>query len=253
MIKRKYVNNYDTRFAGSLSSELTVSEIIQLTGRNMKRGLLTIFGEEGNAQIFFDEGNIIHSSYCDLKGIDALVETLSWTDGRFMFEEGMVTDDVNIGYDCNSALLNALNRYDEHERSQPEGVDSSPTEEEEKSMTSLKVHLEDFLHVEGVTTVVVVGRDGFIIDSASVGSFNINIDDVGAVVSTGMGSSESMGKDLAVGDMRQGMLEYDRGIVFMNALGDEAIFVVVAQPNVNMGMVRLQIKRRIAGIKAALE
>lgn len=117
-------------------------------------------------------------------------------------------------------------------------------------MASLREQLEDFLQVEGITTVVVVGRDGFIIDSASTGSFNI--DEVGAVVSTGMGSSESIGVDLAVGNMQQGMLEYDSGIVFMNALGEDAIFVLVARPNVNLGMVRLQIKRRIDGIKAAM-
>ncbi|UCH94646.1 MAG: DUF4388 domain-containing protein [Candidatus Aminicenantes bacterium] len=249
MINSKYANNYETRFAGSLSSELNISEIIQLAGRNMKRGLLTIFGEEGNAQIFFDAGNIVHSSYNELKGIDALVETLSWKDGRFMFEEGMVTKEVNIGCDCNSALLHAIKRYDEKGRFAR--VDLTPNAKEDKSMASLREQLEDFLQVEGVSTVVVVGRDGFIIDSASTGSFNI--DEVGAVVSTGMGSSESMGGDLGVGDMQQGMLEYDNGIVFMRALGEDAIFVVVASPNVNLGMVRLQIKRRSNGIQAALQ
>jgi predicted regulator of Ras-like GTPase activity (Roadblock/LC7/MglB family) len=248
MINKKYVNNYEMRFAGSLSPELEISEIIQLAGQNMKRGLLTIFGEEGNALIYFDKGKIVHSSYSDLKGIDALVEMLSWKDSRFMFEEGMSTDDVNIGCDYNSALLNAIQRYDE--RNRIEHVNLSPYAVEEKSMASLREQLEDFLHVEGITTVVVVGRDGFIIDSAAAGSFNI--DEVGAVVSTGMGSSESMGADLGVGDMQQGMLEYDGGIVFMNALGEDAIFVLVARPNINLGMVRLQIKRRIDGIKAAL-
>jgi predicted regulator of Ras-like GTPase activity (Roadblock/LC7/MglB family) len=68
-----------------------------------------------------------------------------------------------------------------------------------------------------------------------------------------MGSSESMGADLRVGEMQQGMFEYNNGIVFMSALGEDAIFVVVAHPNVNLGMVRLQIKRRIGNILAALD
>ena len=248
MINKKYVENYEMRFAGSLSPELEMSDIIQLAGQNRKCGLLTIFGQEDNALIYFDKGKIVHSSCRDLKGIDALVETLSWKDSRFMFEEGITTDEVNIGYDCSSALLNAFQRYDERDRFGY--VDSSPNAKEEKSMASLREQLENFLQVEGITTVVVVGRDGFIIDSASTGSFNI--DEVGAVVSTGMGSSESIGVDLGVGGMRQGMLEYDSGIVFMNALGEDAIFVLVARPNVNLGMVRLQIKRRIDAIKAAL-
>lgn len=248
MINEKYDNNYEMLFAGSLSPELDISEIIQLAGQNKKRGLLTIFGEEGNALIYFDKGKIVHSSYSDLRGIDALVEMLSWKDSRFMFEEGMTSQDVNIGCDYNSALLNAFQRYDE--RSRFERVDSSANADEVKSMASLRERLEDFLQVEGITTVVVVGRDGFIIDSASTGNFNI--DELGAVVTTGMGSSESIGADLGVGDMKQGMLEYDGGIVFMNALSEDAIFVLVARPNVNLGMVRFQIKRRIDGVKAAL-
>jgi predicted regulator of Ras-like GTPase activity (Roadblock/LC7/MglB family) len=38
----------------------------------------------------------------------------------------------------------------------------------------------------------------------------------------------------------------------MNALDGETLFILVARPNVNLGMVRLRIKRRIDGIKAAL-
>jgi predicted regulator of Ras-like GTPase activity (Roadblock/LC7/MglB family) len=248
MINKKYVKNYEMRFAGSLSPELNISEIIQLAGQNKKRGLLTIFGEDENVLIYFDKGKIVHSSYGHLRGIDALVETLSWKNGRFMFEEGMTTDDVNIGSDYNSALLNAIQRYDE--RTRFKRYDSSPNAEEEESISSLTEELEDFLQVEGVTAVVVAGKDGFIIDSASTGSFNI--DEIGAVVSTGMGSSERMGAELGVGDMQQGMMVYDDGIVIMNALGEDAIFVLVAWPDVNLGMVRLRIKRRIDGIKAAL-
>jgi predicted regulator of Ras-like GTPase activity (Roadblock/LC7/MglB family) len=249
MIDKRFVKNYEMRFAGSLSPDLDMSEIIQLAGQNMKRGLLTIFGEEDNALIYFDKGKIVHSSYRHLIGIDALVETLSWKDGRFMFEEGMSTNDVNVGCDYNSALLTAIQRYDERSRFGRFG--SSPGAREEKSKTSLKERLEDFLQVEGIITVVVVGRDGFVIDSASAGSFNI--DDAGAVISTGMAALESMGSDLGVGDMQQAMMEYDGSIVFMNVLGREAIFILLAWSNVNLGMIRLQIKRRIDGIKAALE
>ncbi len=215
----------------------------------MKRGLLTIFGDEGNAKIYFDDGNIVNAAYRDIKGIDALVETLSWRNGRFIFEVGLTTSEINVGHDCNTALLHAVKTYDE--RNPSAGADLFSNAEEEMPMASLKDQLEDFLKVDGVTTVVVVGRDGFVIDSASMGSFNI--DDVGAVVSTGMGSSESIGTDLGVGNMMQGMLEYDNGIIFMRELGEDAIFVVVTLPTVNLGMIRLQIKRRIDHIQAALE
>ncbi|MCP5108717.1 MAG: DUF4388 domain-containing protein [bacterium] len=252
MIKKEISTVYETRFSGSLSHELNISEIVQLAGRNMKRGLLTIFGDDGNAKIYFDDGNIVHASYREIKGIEVLVETLSWRNGRFVFEVGLTTSDVNVGCDCNSALLRAVKTYDERNPSAVSAdADLFPGAWEETPMVALKEQLEDFLKVDGVISVVVVGRDGFVIDSASEGSFNI--EDVGAVVSTGMGSSESMGSDLGVGNMQQGMLEYENGIIFMRELGADAILIVVTQPTVNLGMIRLQMKRRIDHIQAALE
>jgi predicted regulator of Ras-like GTPase activity (Roadblock/LC7/MglB family) len=245
-----YSTGYKARFKGSLSSELNISEIIQLAGRNMKNGLLTIFGEEGNAKIYFDNGNIVSASYKLLNGYEAFVETLSWRQGRFIFEEGLSAGETNIGHDYNTALLYAVKQLDERKQSYND-FDSLPESGEETAMTSLKEHLEDFLGVEGVTTVVVVGRDGFIIDAASKG--DLNIDDVGAVVSTGMGSSESMGVDLGVGNMNQGMLEYEDGIIFMRAISEDAIFIIVSTPDVNLGMIRFQMKKRMGAIAAALE
>jgi predicted regulator of Ras-like GTPase activity (Roadblock/LC7/MglB family) len=245
-----FSSDYMTRFAGSLSSELNISEIIQLAGRNMKLGLLTIFGDEENAKIYFNKGNIVSATCGHLNGYDALVETISWKQGGFIFEEGLTTNNINIGRDYSTVLLNAVKKFDERNYS-PGGVDLLAAAGEEKTMTSLKEQLEDFLKVEGVITVVVVGRDGFIIDAASKG--NLNIDDVGAVVSTGMGSSESMGIDLRVGNMNQGMLEYENGIIFMRAISEDAILIIVSTPQVNLGMIRFQMKKRMGDIAAALE
>ena len=56
----------------------------------------------------------------------------------------------------------------------------------------LRQILEEFLQGEGVTAAVVVGRDGFVIESAVSG--NLDIDAIGAMVSTGLGSAEAMGE-----------------------------------------------------------
>lgn len=251
MVKQaSFSSDLMARFSGSLSSELNISEIIQLAGRNLKRGLLTIFGDKENARIYFNKGNIVSASCGNLIGYEAMAETISWEHGRFIFEEGLIAEETNIDRDYSTALLNAVKKLDE--RNQTIGdLDSLPKPGEVKSMTSLKEQLEDFLIVEGVTTVVVVGRDGFIIDAVSKG--DLNIDDVGAVVSTGMGSSESMGIDLKVGNMNQGMLEYEDGIIFMKAISEDAILIIVSVPEVNLGMIRFQIKKRMGNIVAALE
>ncbi len=118
-------------------------------------------------------------------------------------------------------------------------------------MANLKELLKEMVTVEGVTTAVVVGRDGFVIEgTTSAGTMDIEA--VGAVVSTGIGSSEVMGRELNVGRMTQGLVEYENGIITISFLGKDAILAVVADLNANLGNVRYQVKKRTPEIQAAL-
>ncbi|MBC8180565.1 roadblock/LC7 domain-containing protein [candidate division KSB1 bacterium] len=118
-------------------------------------------------------------------------------------------------------------------------------------MSKLKKQLEELAKVEGINSAIVVGRDGFVIDGVANGAA-MDTEAVGAVVSTGIGSSEVMGRELNVGDMTQAMLEYDGGIIVTSFLGMDAILAVVADLKANLGMVRYQVKKRIPDILKAL-
>jgi uncharacterized protein len=118
-------------------------------------------------------------------------------------------------------------------------------------MAGLKQLLSDLTKVEGVSTAVVVGRDGFVIDGASNGP-GMDMEAVGAVVSTGIGTAEMMGRELSVGAMTQGLLEFNNGIIVMGLLGKDAVLAVVADLNANLGNVRYQVKKRAAELQAAI-
>ena len=110
--------------------------------------------------------------------------------------------------------------------------------------------LEGLVEVSGIDVAVCVGRDGFVIDAASTGSADTEA--IGAMVSTGMGSAESVGRELGLEEMDQSMMEYKKGIVMMTALGTDALLVVVAAKDANLGGIRLQVRRSAPKIEAAL-
>ena len=118
-------------------------------------------------------------------------------------------------------------------------------------MADLQSLLSELVNVEGITTAVVVGRDGFVINGVSNGA-GLDIEAVGAVISTGIGSAEAMGRNLNVGAMSQGMVEYKNGIIVMSFLGSDAILAVVADLNANLGNVRFQVKKKSPEIQAAI-
>ena len=106
----------------------------------------------------------------------------------------------------------------------------------------VKAILEELLGVPGVQTAVVIGWDGFTIDSAS--TEEMDVEAVGAVVSTGIGSGQIMGGELGLGEFAQAMFEYDKGLIILSGVGDRAILAVIAEPEGNLGFIRYQVRKQ---------
>ncbi len=114
----------------------------------------------------------------------------------------------------------------------------------------LKQILGEFLKVEGVSAAVVVGRDGFVIESAVSGK--VDIDALGAMASTGMGTSEAMGKELGKGELQQMLVELEKGPVLMSPLSKGEIIAIVADVAANIGRIRYELKKNKDRLAAAL-
>ncbi|MBP7865377.1 MAG: roadblock/LC7 domain-containing protein [Acidobacteria bacterium] len=111
--------------------------------------------------------------------------------------------------------------------------------------------LKELILVEGINTAVLVSRDGFVIEAVSRGG-KVDTEAVGAVISTGVGSSEVVGNELGIGQLQQGMFEYKDGIIVISLLGADSILAVVATTGANLGNIRYQLKKRSVEIEKAM-
>ena len=118
-------------------------------------------------------------------------------------------------------------------------------------MANLKSRLHDFVKVDGIQAAVVVGRDGFVIEGIS-NDGGLDVETVGAVISTGLGTSEVMGRELGVGALAQSLVEFDSGVLVMGTLGKDALLCLVCATGANLGNVRLQMKKRSPELAAEL-
>jgi predicted regulator of Ras-like GTPase activity (Roadblock/LC7/MglB family) len=114
----------------------------------------------------------------------------------------------------------------------------------------LKGILEELLKAEGVTAAVVVGKDGFVIESAV--SKKVDIDTLGAMASTGMGAAVSMGTELQKGEMVQTLIEMDKGPIILSPLSSDALIAIVADMTANSGRIRYDLKKNRERLVAAL-
>ncbi|WP_421909683.1 roadblock/LC7 domain-containing protein [Methanolacinia petrolearia] len=107
----------------------------------------------------------------------------------------------------------------------------------------LKQILSEFLKLDGVSAAVVAGRDGFVIESAVSG--DVDIDALGAMASTGLGTSEAIGRELGKNEMNQIIIELDEGPILISPLSEDELIAIVAQKDVNVGRISTS-SRKIA-------
>jgi predicted regulator of Ras-like GTPase activity (Roadblock/LC7/MglB family) len=180
---------------GSLK-ELSLPNIIQLNCAEMNTARLSLRHGTREGIICFAEGAIVHAEVDDLVGEEAVYELLSWPDGSFVVETGVLAPERTISASWNELLLEGIRRIDEGE---PE-IAMSPTDD----MTALTQELRNIAGVEGAVTI---SRDGIVLggdmdgNAEKEGAIAVFVGNAAAQVGEGLDLSPfdwglvTMGKD----------------------------------------------------------
>jgi predicted regulator of Ras-like GTPase activity (Roadblock/LC7/MglB family) len=103
--------------------------------------------------------------------------------------------------------------------------------------------LDGLMKIDGITAAMVVGRDGFVIESATNGSEGLESDTVGAIAASSFGSFGQMGGELRLGALDSLLLEYEMGPVAVSPAGPDAVLAVVADQRANLGRLRIEMRK----------
>jgi len=112
----------------------------------------------------------------------------------------------------------------------------------------MKECLEKLNKTSGIMGSLIVGRDGLVIDSVVPAVFNADL--VGAIVAGVFTSAESSMEELHQGDLDMIMVECTIGKLILCNIG--AILVVLLGEDINLGIVRLDIRKAIQELKEFL-
>ncbi len=108
-------------------------------------------------------------------------------------------------------------------------------------MVDLKQMLNRFLAIPGVRQVVLVGRDGLMIEGMTREGKE-DMEAVGAITTSCLSSAEALGQEIARGSMVGVLLEYENGLVSVDPLGDFALVVTLSENASNIGRIRHLVK-----------
>lgn len=110
--------------------------------------------------------------------------------------------------------------------------------------------LDEFLTINGVTAAVIFGKDGAVIECAA--TCPIDMDVIGSMVSTCLGSSEVIGGALSLGELHDMTVELDKGPIYLAPITTNEIIAVIADTVGTVGHVRSELERNRSRLVAAL-
>ncbi|MEZ4598226.1 MAG: DUF4388 domain-containing protein [Syntrophotaleaceae bacterium] len=230
---------------GSLSLT-TVSDLLQFLAASDKRGGVKIVRPSGDEEgtIYFGKGKVLSAESGGRAGLECFAYLLTWKEGTFQFLPGVIPLETTIGLPVQHAILEAVvmqenltNHYASN--SQPENEEgSSHMEQGPRESTEV---LNDLLEISGIDAVVVVGRDGFVIESAG-SSARVNIDELGGSLAHAINSMEEMGNELNINRFQDMFIEYGRAVILCKPVGD-AIAAIITPDASKLGIIRHKTKK----------
>jgi len=204
---------------------------------------MVITGPEGAAKIFYENGALVHASLKDVRGMEALVAIVGWSEGSFEFEPGHPPEARSIDLDLHRAVMQALKLHDElkmeeEKRRNEEAGGRGPGDE------VLAAKLQEFLATnEYALHACVLSSEGKLKASAdgSMGALE-RIDQLREALHALVESYPREG-------LNRALLDDERGTVALVRLSDGGCLIVVAKKEASLGAVSVSIGRLALGLE----
>ncbi|HVF39060.1 MAG TPA: roadblock/LC7 domain-containing protein [Gemmatimonadaceae bacterium] len=93
----------------------------------------------------------------------------------------------------------------------------------------------------GIEAVVVLGRDGLLIDSQA--SSSLDAEDLAARVPGIVASADDIGTTTGKGPMRTALIEHENGYAVVSSVGDDALLCVLTSQAADLGSLLYDVRR----------
>jgi hypothetical protein len=94
-------------------NQFSAAEILQMSCLSQRSGRFTFKSSRGNSEIYLQQGSVRHAAYGSLTGESAVAEIFRWRQGRFYFEEGIISQEQTVNRPWAHLLIDNLQKLDE--------------------------------------------------------------------------------------------------------------------------------------------
>ncbi len=94
-------------------NQFSAAEILQMSCLSQRSGRFTFKSGRGNSEIYLQHGAVRHAVFGELEGESAVAEIFRWRQGRFYFEEGIISHEQTVDRPWAHLLIDNLQKLDE--------------------------------------------------------------------------------------------------------------------------------------------
>jgi hypothetical protein len=94
-------------------NQFSAAEILQMSCLGQRSGRFTFKSGRGNSEIYLQHGSVRHAVFGALEGESAVAEIFRWRQGRFYFEEGIISQVQTVDRPWAHLLIDNLQKLDE--------------------------------------------------------------------------------------------------------------------------------------------
>ncbi len=94
-------------------NQFSAAEILQMSCLSQRSGRFTFKSGRGNSEIYLHHGMVRHAAYGSVEGEAAVAEIFRWRQGRFFFEEGIISQVQTVNRPWTHLLIDNLQKLDE--------------------------------------------------------------------------------------------------------------------------------------------
>lgn len=222
-----------------------LTDVLHYLNMSRRTGTLEVMKmpDERLAKLRLRDGKVTGIVAGDQEGPRALESVLSWSKGLFRFHPGSEREVESLRGPEPGQATREPAPLDQEAADQEERAFTRSEEMADRDTTSI---MADIIKVPGIQAVVVIGRDGFVIETAGSSSA-VDIDALGASLAAAVNAVEEMGTELSVSVFQDLFIEYGRAVIICRPLGDAVVALVTPDAS-KLGIIRHKVKSLVSDL-----
>lgn len=235
--------------------DMSVADLIQHNCVDRKKAKITINNFQGEALLYFNDGEVVHASLDDLEGEEVVYRILAWDEGSFTLVNGVESPKISINRSWSGLLMEGARRLDEeHLNPDFDKTDQKGNREVPFMAQRIDELLEEVsAELNGFMACAVAGMDGLTIAQKTKGK--VNPEQVAAQMSVLMKLLGTNNEKISLGTMEDVVLQTEDAFLMAIYLpGDQAHYlsVIVDRKSGSLGNMRLISKVYVERIAKAM-